>query len=230
MDRSVKLQRKEKEYRFRRAEILEQAEKIFAAKGFHETTMARIAAASGFSTGSLYQFFRSKEELYSVMVTERVRRMYEGIEQNAGHEPSTEGRIRALVIAHFGYVENHIDFYRLMVGHESGLRSEGLKNLREQILEEHVRHVDFIEDVLREGIGRRVLRDLETRPLAHALMGIVAYFKFAWIMNPEGASLSDRVDDVLELFFRGAAPPRGLEAARPGARTGTERTLHQEAE
>ena len=58
MNTSGKLHRKEKEFQVRRTEILAQAEKIFSAKGFHETTMAQIAEASGFSIGSLYHFFQ----------------------------------------------------------------------------------------------------------------------------------------------------------------------------
>ena len=56
-----KSKRKEMEFQLRRTEILSQAEKIFAAKGFHNATMAEIASASGFATGTLYQFFEGKE-------------------------------------------------------------------------------------------------------------------------------------------------------------------------
>jgi AcrR family transcriptional regulator len=51
MNTSGKLHRKEKEFQVRRTEILAQTEKIFSAKGFHETTMAQIADASGFPSG-----------------------------------------------------------------------------------------------------------------------------------------------------------------------------------
>ena len=223
-----KRQRKEREFRFRRAEILERAEKLFADGGFHETTMAEIAESSGFSIGGLYRFFSGKEQLYSILVMEKVRLMYDEIMGAVEREESTEGKIRALVMSHFAYVEHHIDFYRLLVGHESGLRTAGLRNLREQILDEHRKHVARIEGVLGEGIQRLVLRKLDPRSLANALIGIIAYYKFAWIMNPHGESLSEKVDDVLELFFRGAAPATGIG---PGfRRTGKERTLHQEAE
>ena len=93
MNMTGKLQRKEKEFQFRRAEILDQAVKIFSAKGFHETTMAQIAEASGFSIGSLYHFFRGKEELYSVMVMEKVRMMYDEIMGAVSREPSIDGKI-----------------------------------------------------------------------------------------------------------------------------------------
>ncbi|MGZ6223492.1 MAG: helix-turn-helix domain-containing protein, partial [Syntrophales bacterium] len=63
-----KSKRKEMEFQLRRTEIISQAERIFAAKGFHNTTMAEIANASGFATGTLYQFFEGKEALYNVMV------------------------------------------------------------------------------------------------------------------------------------------------------------------
>jgi AcrR family transcriptional regulator len=197
--------RKEKEYRLRRSQILEQAEKIFSAKGFHETTMAEIADASGFSIGSLYRFFSGKEELYSVMVMEKVQLMYAEIAEAVSRQQANGDKIKALVVSHFEYVEHHIDFYRLLVGHESGLRSEGLKKLRDLILDEHRKHVGYIEGLLQEGIRQRVLRALDTKSLANALMGIIAYFKFAWIMNTDGTSLLRKVDDALDVFLKGAA-------------------------
>lgn len=205
------LQRKQKEFRFRRNEILEQAEKIFAAKGFHRATMAEIAEASGFSIGSLYHFFRGKEELYSVIMMENVHRMYEEIMGAVSREPTIDGKIRALVISHFEYAEHHIDFYRLLMGHESGLRSEGLKELRERFLAEHRKHVDSIEEILREGIRKKVFRAINATSLANALMGIIAYSKFAWILNPSGTALSRTVDDILDVFLRGAFLSRGVK-------------------
>jgi AcrR family transcriptional regulator len=205
MKDDAKLQRKEKEFRFRRAEILEQAERIFTAKGFHETTMAEIAGSSGFSTGNLYRFFSGKEELYSVMIMEKVNVMYAQIADAVSHDDTIHGKIRALVSSHFDYVENHTDFCRLLIDHESGLQSIGLKKLRKQILTEHRRHIHDIEDLLREGIRRKVLRALDAQSMAKALIGIVTYFKYAWIMNPESTSLSGKADHILDVYLRGVA-------------------------
>jgi len=115
-DKSGRHRRREREFRFRRSEILDAAEKLFSARGFHGTTMAEIAASSGFSIGGLYQFFSGKEQLYSTMVEEKVRLMYDGIMGAVDREESVEDKIRALVIAHFAYVEHHVDFYRLLIG------------------------------------------------------------------------------------------------------------------
>ena len=47
----------------RRAGILSAAARLFAANGFHATSMADIISASGLSAGAVYRYFRSKEEL-----------------------------------------------------------------------------------------------------------------------------------------------------------------------
>jgi AcrR family transcriptional regulator len=47
----------------RRAQILGAAVGCFVARGFHQTSMAEIAAASGLSMGLLYRYFRSKDEI-----------------------------------------------------------------------------------------------------------------------------------------------------------------------
>ncbi|MFC7529338.1 TetR/AcrR family transcriptional regulator [Actinoplanes sp. GCM10030250] len=52
------------EYRAgRRAEIVSAAARLFAANGFHATSMADIITECGLSAGAVYRYFRGKEEL-----------------------------------------------------------------------------------------------------------------------------------------------------------------------
>ncbi len=48
----------------RREQILEAARQVFAAQGFHNTRMSDIAQAINVSQGTLYHYFRSKDELF----------------------------------------------------------------------------------------------------------------------------------------------------------------------
>jgi AcrR family transcriptional regulator len=66
-----KLHRKVREHLTRRKEILLAAEKLFAAKGFFPTTMSEIAQEAQFGTGSLYKYFKSKEDLYFTLIDEK---------------------------------------------------------------------------------------------------------------------------------------------------------------
>lgn len=57
-------ERKEREKLKRREDILDAAEKIFFSKGIHNSTMDDVAEEAELSKGTLYLYFRSKEEIH----------------------------------------------------------------------------------------------------------------------------------------------------------------------
>lgn len=108
-------QRKEREYLMRRALILSQAEKIFSRKGYHDVTVAEIAAASGFSTGFLYQFFEGKEHLYKTMISEKIDWMYESIERRVNDAAEMKEKISVLTETSLRFVEENPDLCRVIL-------------------------------------------------------------------------------------------------------------------
>ena len=54
----------------RRRGILEAAQRIFLERGYAATSMSEIAASVGGSKGTLYNYFRSKEELFEALMQE----------------------------------------------------------------------------------------------------------------------------------------------------------------
>ncbi len=74
--------RRERERAERRANILRAAEKLFFSKGFAETTMGEIAAEAELSKGTLYLYFKNKDELFLALsegVIATVIRRFEAI-------------------------------------------------------------------------------------------------------------------------------------------------------
>ena len=61
---SAKSPRKERERLQHREDILSAAQRLFAERGFYNVSMHEIAAAAEFATGTLYNFFPSKEDLF----------------------------------------------------------------------------------------------------------------------------------------------------------------------
>lgn len=59
--------------RDRRAEILEIAGPLFLENGYQGTSMSQIAAAVGGSKGTLYSYFKNKEELFAAYLEQGVR-------------------------------------------------------------------------------------------------------------------------------------------------------------
>jgi response regulator NasT len=85
--------------RERRSEVLDAAARIFAEKGFAETTIKDLADAVGVLKGSLYYYFSSKEELLCDVVARADEAAWKRIEHAMAHEGSAIERLRACVEA-----------------------------------------------------------------------------------------------------------------------------------
>lgn len=199
----LKNQRKEREFNTRRAEILEQAEKIFSVKGYHNVTMAEIADASGFSTGSLYQFFEGKEDLYTSMICEKLDVMYTEIRQTTEKAAGVIDKIDLLVEAQLRFMEKNADFCRLLLKGEGAVLTETMTSLREKLLEGYLRHINFIENMLRDGIVKGVIRDLPANDVAQSLYFLIRASSMEWMLLPEKESLCSKKSFILDFFLNG---------------------------
>jgi AcrR family transcriptional regulator len=204
-----KLARKEREFKARRTEIMEQAEKIFSARGFHDVTMAEIANASGFSIGSLYQFFTGKENLYTTMISEKMDLMYGQIREEVRGTEEIADKISMLIGAHFQFVENNADLCRLLLRGENASVSEIMASLQKKMMDDYLHHLTFIEDLLDAGTKTGFLRPLPPQAMARALFGLIRSTSIDWMFLPTDSSLSSKKDFVLDIFLKGVQQNEG---------------------
>jgi AcrR family transcriptional regulator len=197
-----KLARKEREFKAHRVEIMEQAEKIFSAKGFHDVTMAEIASASGFSIGSLYQFFTGKENLYTTMISEKMDLMYEQIREEVMTAQEIADKISMLIGAHFQFVEKNADLCRLLL-RENAAVSEIMASFHQKMMNDYLHHLTFIENLLNTGIKNGFLRPLPPRAMALVLFGLIRSTSIDWMFLPAASSLYLKKDFVLDIFLQG---------------------------
>ena len=200
----VRSERKEREFNTRRAEILEQAEKIFAAKGFHDVTVAEIASASGFSIGSLYQYFKGKDHLYSTMISEKIDLMYDKIHQEVISTKSLADKIATLIDAQLQFVENNADFCRIFIRGENEALSEMMTSIRQKLINDYYQHISFIEKILKSGIKSGLLRSLPPREMAGALSHLIRAASVDWVLVPSKEPLSSKTAFILDIFLHGA--------------------------
>lgn len=198
-----KARRKEREFHFRRTEILENAGKIFAAKGFHNATVAEIADASGFAVGTIYLFFASKESLYETLLTEKLEMLYGRIREAVGREDDTFRKIEVLAAENFRFVENNADFCKIFIRGEHLSLSEGSEALRQRIMRDYATYLTFVESMMREGIRKGNLKKIDSRMAAAALIGIINSCSFKWLTVDKGQSLETKVPFVMKIFLEG---------------------------
>jgi AcrR family transcriptional regulator len=198
-----KAQRKERECNLRRAEILEQAVKIFAAKGFHKTTMAEIARASGFAVGSIYLLFESKEQLYTEMLSEKLNMMYSGIRKRVAKEADIVKKIEMMILSQFHFVEKNAEFCSIFIRGDHLSLSGGSIELRKRMMNDYAAHIAFVEAVMNEGVRRGILKGMDPRMMAAALAGIINSSASKWLTMTKRTSLLEHIPFVVDIFLKG---------------------------
>jgi len=81
----------------KRARILAAAKRAFAAAGFTGANINKIAEAAGISVGSMYKYFRTKEDLFLALIEEYHGLIAGSIDEVLSREPSFAGRVEALL-------------------------------------------------------------------------------------------------------------------------------------
>jgi AcrR family transcriptional regulator len=196
--------RKEREYLVHREEILSAAEKVFAAKGFFLTTMSDIAREAEFGTGTLYKYFRSKEELYFTLIDEKVEEINRLVKDELSQRTSAVERIKKALALQFEFFERNRDFFRIYISERNRFEWTVKDELGKGLHEKMVTYINVLAEVMRQGIDREEFRSMNPMDLAHALVGIVNSFVFEWMISREPYPLISKVDTVLEIFLGGA--------------------------
>jgi TetR/AcrR family transcriptional regulator len=196
--------RKEREYLVHREEILSAAEKVFAAKGFFLTTMSDIAREAEFGTGTLYKYFRSKEELYFTLIDEKVEEINRLVKDELSQRASAVERIKKALGLQFEFFERNRDFFRIYISERNRFEWTVKDELGKGLHEKMVTYINVLAEVMRQGIEREEFRSMNPMDLAHALVGIVNSFVFEWMISREPYPLISKVETVLEIFLGGA--------------------------
>lgn len=203
MMETERISRKEREYLAHRGEILSAAEKVFAAKGFFSTTMSDIAREAEFGTGSLYKYFKSKDDLYFTLIDEKVEEINIPVKAELSQKTPAVVRIKNALGLQFEFFERNKDFFRIYTSERSRFEWMVKDELGKDLHEKMVAYIRLLAEVMRQGIEKGEFRPLNPMDLAHALVGIVNSFVFEWIISRESYPLISKLDTVLEIFLGG---------------------------
>jgi AcrR family transcriptional regulator len=199
-----KISRKKREYLAHREEILSAAEKVFAAKGFFPTTMSEIAETAEFGTGTLYKYFKSKEDLYFTLIDEKTDEINRLVKSELLQKTSAIERIKKVLGLQLEFIERNRDFFRIYTSEGSRFEWTVKDELGKGIHEKMVTYIHILAEVMNQGIEGGEFRALNPMDLAHALVGIVNSYIFEWLISPQSYPLISKLDTVLEIFLGGA--------------------------
>lgn len=137
----------------RRREILMGAARAFAHGGYDATNMDQIAHECGLAKGHIYHYFRSKEEIFTEIRTDAVRRLIErltAIAPIAAKDP--ELALRKAIAAVIGRIFDEEERYELGLPGPVSLSAENGKRIRTL----GRRYEQMFANIVRKGIDQGI--------------------------------------------------------------------------
>ena len=198
------LPRREREKRIQRQEMLAAALDLFSKRGYPNVSMQEIAEKAEFAVGTLYKFFRSKEDLYKALIHEQFHKFRDSLAK-AIEEPDDEiDKLRNYVKTKGELFHANAPMIRLYFAETQGARVNVLAGFDSEIRERHDAFQQTLASVFESGMKRKRFRKIaDPYSLAVALDSITNGFLFLWMEKPERHPYPEDPDAILNILFKG---------------------------
>ena len=204
----AKLPRRERERIRQRTEMLAAALELFSEKGYHNVSMHEIAERAEFAIGTLYRFFKNKEDLYTSLVLEQANTFHDALTK-AIEEPEDEvEKLRNYVRIKGEIYRKNAAMIRLYFAETRGASFNILAGLDSTIRNRYARFLEAFAAVFEKGMKRkRFKRIADPYHLAVALDNICNAFLFSWLEAPDQHAYPEDPDIILNILFKGLLEP-----------------------
>jgi TetR/AcrR family transcriptional regulator len=125
-------ERKERERRQRRTDIINAAERIFFTRGFDASTMDEVAEEAELSKGTLYLYFKSRDDLQFAIFMRGLEVLIGMMKQHINENGDGYSNLLALAGAFIRFSREYPDYFNLFMHFESS-RMNGLNIDQRQI-------------------------------------------------------------------------------------------------
>ncbi len=179
--------------------ILEAAKELFARYGLKKTTVEDIAAKAKIGKGTIYSYFKSKENIFEAFIDKEVG----SIEERAGAEIENKETAGEKLKA---FVKLHIKMIRRFAGYFATFRQEYMEyygyieTIRKKYDENEKKQ---IAKILEEGVKRNEFEIKDIDFTAFTMLVAMKGMEFHWSGGYDEKEINSKIDTMLDILFRG---------------------------
>jgi TetR/AcrR family fatty acid metabolism transcriptional regulator len=180
--------------------ILEAAVKVFARQGFYQSTIAQIAKEAGVADGTIYLYFKNKDDILVQFFSYRTKQVFERFRAEVKIADNSLDKLRNLIRRHLTEFQRDRDMavVYLVETHQNSRLAES------QIREMSVMYQDLVSEIVELGQQEGSIRkDLYVGLVKRFILGAVDEVINTWLHSEKGYDLVSMADPLVELFVRG---------------------------
>lgn len=161
-----------------RARLVEEAARLFSAKGYDGVAIDEIVAAAGVNKRMVYHYFGNKDGIYRAAVNHvfaSLQTMETGIIESYTGQSDPVGGMRNLMTLYFSFLESHPEFVRILQWENLG---EGRHLAEEEGGMSKSPVLGYLEQLLKQGAAAGIFRKgLDPRLVFTSMIGLcLIYF------------------------------------------------------
>jgi len=189
----------------KRKKILDAATKVFARVGFSNTRIQDVAQEAGIAHGTVYLYFKSKDDLFISIFQESLGELIDYISSEVQKKDSAEDKLRRMISLQLDVIEENPDLTKLIL-----IEFPGTGNfLNDRNIDVLSNYIDVIGDVLKNGIeegifSTNVKPDIIATMIYAAMQGIAT----RWILDGMNYSIKTMDVEISEIFLKGLKSQR----------------------
>jgi AcrR family transcriptional regulator len=190
-----------------RSDLRLAAERVFAQKGFAATKMNDIAREAKVAVGTLYNYFPSKEHIFSELCTVLGSAFYAQLGASLS-VLSPLAKLEQFVRTSLDYIDQHGALFALFVERGAVAEVDIPRVGGSELAAQHQRFLSLLETIVQGAVAAGELReDVPVGTMLAVLSGAMNGATYAWFTHRFDGRLSDVASDLLSLFLTGARKP-----------------------
>lgn len=176
--------------------ILDAAIEAFAESGYHQCQVSKIARIAGVADGTIYLYFKNKEDILIRLFQERMGSFIAYVRTQLDSRKTTRDKLRTIIESHFYSMENNRS---LAIVTQLELRQSD-REIRSAISGIIKDYFKLIEEVINDGIVTGEISPLDVRVARQLIFGALDEATSDWIMARTQRTLMCEVEPMLFLF------------------------------
>jgi len=173
--------------------------RVFARKGYHGATMEEIAAVAGIGKGSIYRYFKSKEDLLRQLLTAKYGEILERFVLIFKRDENVLLQIQEMIEIWIEFIEGNYLVYNLIQN----------KNIQQLLGEDimfydfFVTHLPMLKDRIIVMNKNKKLKTTSFYTVIYGILGFIDGVAQKWLRSNRDYPLSSEIPIILEVLFNG---------------------------
>ncbi|WP_144510985.1 TetR/AcrR family transcriptional regulator [Bacillus sp. FJAT-22090] len=181
-------------------QIIDAAIIVIAENGYHQSQVAKIAKQAGVADGTIYLYFKNKEDILISVFEEKMEMFADNLKEIIEKDVTASEKLYKMIENHFNVLASN---HHLATVTQLELRQSNLA-LRLRINAVLKNYLSLLDSILKEGIENGEFeRTIDIRLARQMVFGTIDETTTTWVMNEYKYDLVDLTEKVHRLLLNG---------------------------